>query len=139
MKKIQIEVTVNARLDRVWECWNGSEHIPHWAFASDDWGATPVRNDLREGGSFVTRMAAKDGSASFDFSGTYTKVVPHAEIDYTIDDARAVTVTFRETGEGTVEITQEFEMEQENSEELQRAGWQAFLDNFKKYVERGSE
>ncbi|MES2668272.1 MAG: SRPBCC domain-containing protein [Patescibacteria group bacterium] len=136
MKKIKIEAVVKGGIEKVWEYWNGSEHIPNWAFASEDWGASVVRNDLREGGSFSTRMAANDGSAAFDFSGTYTKVVPYSEVSYTLDDGRAVSVAFKESDGGTVEIVQEFEMEQENSEEMQRAGWQAFLDNFKKYAER---
>jgi hypothetical protein len=37
--------------------------------------------------------------------------------------------------ESTCKVVEEFEAETENSEELQRAGWQAILDNFKKYVE----
>lgn len=135
MKTITIETTVQAGIDKVWEYWNGAEHIPHWAFASDDWGAIPGTNDLQEGGKFSTRMAAKDGSAAFDFSGTYTKVVPHAELDYVLDDGRTVTIDFEEAGNGSVRIVQEFEMESQNSEEMQRGGWQAYLDNFKKYVE----
>lgn len=139
MKKIQIEVSVHANKEKVWEYWNGSDHIPNWAFASDDWSATPTVNDLKEGGTFSTLMAAKDGSAAFDFSGTYTKVVPYSAISYTLDDGRTVSVDFREVDEGIVEIVQEFEMEQENSEEMQKVGWQAFLDNFKKYAESTSK
>lgn len=135
MKEIQIEVLVKGDLDTVWEYWNAPEHISQWAFASEDWGASPTQNDLRQGGRFSTRMAAKDGSAGFDFSGTYTKVVPGSELDYTLDDGRTVTIDFLEEGEGMIKIVQTFEMEQENSEELQRSGWQAFLDNFKKHVE----
>jgi hypothetical protein len=32
-------------------------------------------------------------------------------------------------------VVETFEAESENSVELQRQGWQAILDNFKKYVE----
>ena len=135
MQKVTVEVLVHGSREKIWNYWNSNEHIPGWAFASDDWKATPIENDLREGGKFLTRMGAKDGSVSFDFSGTYTKVVPHSELDYTLDDGRTVTVDFIEEGEETVRIVQEFEMEGENTEEMQRAGWQAFLDNFKKYVE----
>jgi uncharacterized protein YndB with AHSA1/START domain len=138
MKKIQIETTVNALVEKVWEYWNGAEHIPHWAFASNDWGAEPIVNDLKEGGKFVTRMFAKDGSMSFNFSGVYAKVVPNIELDYTLDDGRTVTVSFEKVDENSVKIIQEFEMENENTKELQRSGWQAYLDNFKRYSESHS-
>ncbi|MES2437115.1 MAG: SRPBCC domain-containing protein [Patescibacteria group bacterium] len=134
MQKIKIETTVHASPEKVWEYWNGAEHIPHWAFASDDWGATSKTNDLKEGGRFLTYMAPRDGSPGFDFSGVYTKVIAPTKLDYTIDDGRTVTVDFEQVGD-SVKIVQEFEMENENTEELQRSGWQGFLDNFKKYVE----
>ena len=134
-QKITVQTTVHAPLEKVWEYWNGSEHIPRWAFASDDWAATAKVNDLREGGKFSTRMFAKDESSSFDFSGTYTTVIPQSEIAYTLDDDREVTTVFEKEGDGAVKIVQTFEMEAGNSEEMQRGGWQAFLDNFKKYTE----
>lgn len=136
MHSIHIETTVRADADTAWTRWNGMEHISHWAFASEDWGATPIHNDVVEGGTFSTRMAAKDGSEAFDFNGTYTTVVPGSSLAYVLDDGRKVSVRFEETGDGSTRISQEFEPEQENSEEMQRAGWQAFLDNFKKYVEQ---
>jgi uncharacterized protein YndB with AHSA1/START domain len=138
MKKIKIETTINAPVEKVWEYWNGAEHIPHWAFASNEWGAETVSNDLKEGGKFVTKMFAKDGSSSFDFSGVYTKVIPNEALDYTLDDGRTVTVDFEKVSDTSVKIVQEFEMENENTEELQRGGWQAYLDNFKKYTENHS-
>lgn len=88
------------------------------------------------GGKFKTVMAAKDKSASFDFTGTYTAVKDHELIEYTLDDGRRVKVEFAELPEG-VKVTETFEPETANSEEVQRSGWQAILDNFKKYVEGG--
>ncbi len=131
---ITVEITVDAPVERVWECWNGPEHVSGWAFASDDWGATPVTNDLTEGGSFKTTMFAKDGSMSFDFEGTYTEVVEHERIAYDLTDGRHVTVVFDDTPDG-VYISQTFEPEDENPREMQEGGWQAFLTNFKNYVE----
>lgn len=106
-----------------------------WYFASDDWHAPRAENDLFVGGRFVTAMAARDGSAGFDFNGVYTNVVPVERIEYVIEGGRKVVVTFTDKDDGT-EITETFEAETENSEELQRAGWQAILGNFKKYIER---
>ncbi len=131
---ITVRATVEAPLEKVWAYWNEPEHIVQWAFASDDWEAPEAENDLRVGGTFRTVMTAKDKSAGFDFTGTYTDVVKHALIEYDMDDGRHVRVTFAETPEGVV-ITETFDPENENSKEVQRAGWQAILDTFKKHVE----
>lgn len=137
---ITIEVTVNAPLAKVWEYWNKPKHIVRWAFASADWEASSAENDVWTGGKFKTRMQAKDKSAAFDFIGTYTNIKEHGLIEYDMDKAKAetrsrhVTVEFLETPEG-VKITETFDPEKTNPLEMQRSGWQAILDNFKKYVE----
>lgn len=135
MEKITVSTIVHAPLEKVWEYWNTPEHITQWAFASDEWHAPKAENDLRIGGVFTTTMAAKDGSASFDFSGTYTAVVPHEMISYVMEDGRIVAITFKEKGGGVL-VTEAFDPERENSRELQQEGWQAILENFKKHVER---
>ncbi len=134
MEKITIQTSVQAPLKKVWDLWTGVEHIAGWAFASDDWGAEGITNHVQKDGKFSTRMFAKDGSFEFLFSGTYNEVVAYSSLDYTLDDGRNVVVNFAETPT-EVTITQIFEPESENPIEMQRDGWQAFLDNFKKYVE----
>ena len=134
LKPITVEATINAPIEKVWERWTVPEHIMKWAFASDDWEAPAAENDVRTGGRFKTVMAAKDKSTSFDFSGTYTSVTEHERIAYDLDDQRRVEVMFKETPEGVV-VTETFDPEHENSPEMQRAGWQSILDNFKKYAE----
>ncbi|MBB2144404.1 polyketide cyclase [Pedobacter sp. LMG 31464] len=131
---ITVESVVNAPVARVWEFWEKPEHITKWANASDDWHAPYADNDLRTGGKFKTTMAAKDGSFSFDFEGVYTDVVVHSLIEYTMADGRKVSVTFKSVGD-TTEIVETFEPEEINSLEMQRGGWQAILDNFKRYAE----
>jgi uncharacterized protein YndB with AHSA1/START domain len=133
--EITVQTVVKAHIAKVWECWNKPEHITGWAFASDDWEAPAVENDLHVGGKFKTTMAAKDKSSSFDFTGTYTAVRENELIEYDLDDDRQVRVEFTQLPEG-VRITESFEPENQNPEEMQRSGWQAILDNFKKYVER---
>lgn len=133
---ITIEATVNAPVEKVWKLWNDPEHVQKWNNASEDWHTPKAQNDLREGGNFIYTMAAKDGSFSFDFGGTYDKVVENQHLAYTLGDSRKVDVTFQPSGSGTY-IVETFEAENENSLELQRGGWQAILDNFKKYVEKG--
>jgi uncharacterized protein YndB with AHSA1/START domain len=137
---ITVETIVKASIEKVWEYWNEPEHIMKWAFASSDWEAQEAENDLKVGGKFRTKMAAKDGSASFDFNGVYTEVEEHQLIEYDMEKAeseaksRHVKVEFKETPEG-IKIIETFDPENENPEEMQRGGWQAILDNFKKYTE----
>jgi uncharacterized protein YndB with AHSA1/START domain len=133
--QLTVQTTVKAPIERVWECWTDPKHITKWAFASDDWEAPAAENDLRTDGAFKTVMAAKDKSTSFDFGGTYTKVVGHELIEYDMDDGRHVKVLFEVTPEG-VKLTESFDPETENSEEMQRSGWQAILDNFKQHAEQ---
>lgn len=133
--KITVENTVNAPVGKVWAAYNTPEDIKKWNAASDDWHTTASSVDLRVGGKFSSRMEAKDGSFGFDFAGTYTKVEPEKRIEYTMGDREAV-VEFEPQGHSTkVRVT--FDAEEQNSVELQRGGWQAILDNFKKHVESG--
>lgn len=132
--KITVETLVRAPLARVWQAWNTPADIEKWNAAQDDWHTTDSTVDLREGGKFSSRMEAKDGSEGFDFEGVYTKVVPQRTIEYRMGDGREVEVQFAETADG-VRVTNTFDAETENPPEMQRAGWQAILDNFGRYVE----
>jgi uncharacterized protein YndB with AHSA1/START domain len=132
--KITVEATINAPVAKVWDRWSKAEHITKWCSPSDDWHAPFAENDLRTGGRFTTTMAAKDGSMSFDFGGAYDTVQEHKLIEYTIDDDRKVKIVFSTDG-NTTKVTETFEAENMNPIEMQRGGWQAILDNFKKYTE----
>lgn len=132
--KITIETLVHASLGKVWDAWNNPEDIQAWNSAQDDWHTTNSTVDLREGGKFTSRMEAKDGSAGFDFEGEYTRVEPEKAIEYRMSDGREVQVEFIEQNGGVL-VRETFDAETENSPELQRAGWQAILDNFGRYVE----
>lgn len=134
MTAITVSTTVNAPIDHVWEAWTNPEHITQRTFASDDWHAPSATNDLRKGGRFTTRMEAKDGSFGFDFGGVYTNVNGKETIEYTMDDGRKVSVKFEDLGDST-KVTETFDAETQNSEEMQRSGRQSILDNFKRYVE----
>ncbi|MEP6596173.1 MAG: SRPBCC family protein [Ginsengibacter sp.] len=131
---VAVETTVKAPVERVWKFWTAPKHITKWNNASDDWHTPFVENDLRAGGKFLSRMEAKDGSFGFDFGGVYDEVKANELIEYTIGDGRNVIVNF--TGDGTeTQVVETFEAENTNPVEMQRGGWQAILDNFKKYVE----
>jgi uncharacterized protein YndB with AHSA1/START domain len=131
---ITVQSSISAQVEKVWEFWTKPKHIVNWAFASSDWEAPAAENDVRVGGKFKTTMAAKDKSASFDFTGVYTNVKEHELIEYDMADGRHVKVAFESTPNG-VKVTETFDPENTNPLEMQRAGWQAILDNFKKYVE----
>lgn len=131
---ITVKTSVNAPVEKVWKYWTDPKHIVHWNFASDDWHTPRAENELRVGSKFMSRMEAKDGSSGFDFIGEYTKLIQHKLIEYKIADGRAVQVLFYGDGDKTT-ITENFESEQTNPVDIQRQGWQAILNNFKKYVE----
>ncbi len=131
---IKVETTINAPIEKVWSFWTKPEHITQWNFASDDWHCPWAKNDASVGQKFVWRMEAKDGSVGFDFSGKYTKVVPNKLIEETLDDDRKVKLTFKEDGNQT-QVIEVFEAETENPIEMQKTGWQAILNNFRKHVE----
>ncbi|GAB3664822.1 SRPBCC family protein [Echinicola sediminis] len=137
MEKITVKTVVNAPVDTVWAYWTAPEHIVKWNSASEDWHTPRASNDLRKGGSFTSRMEAKDGSMGFDFSGTYREVEKGTLITYVMEDGREVEIVFAPEGEGTL-VKETFDPEQSNPVEMQRGGWQAILDNFKKYVEASS-
>ena len=132
--KITVETVVKAKLNKVWDVWNNPADIKQWNTAQDDWHTTRSSVDLREGGRFLSRMEAKDGSQGFDFEGTYTRVVPQKAIEYQMSDGRQVQVEFVER-DGDVVVKETFDAETENTPELQRAGWQAILYNFQRHVE----
>ncbi|MFC4870075.1 SRPBCC family protein [Negadavirga shengliensis] len=136
--KINVQATINAPVEKVWQFWTDPEHIIHWNQASDDWHTPRAENDLREGGRFLSRMEAKDGSQGFDFGGTYDEIILHKRIAYTMDDERKVVVDFDGNGSET-HVSTVFEAENTFSVEMQRTGWQAILDNFKSYVESMAE
>lgn len=134
MKRIAIETQIKARVETVWNAYNSAEDIMKWNHASDDWHCTSSINDLRIGGKFKNRMEAKDGSFGFDFEGTYTELKPFKRIAYMMSDGRNVEMDFESDKEQT-RLFIRFEPEEENPVEMQQGGWQAILDNFKKYVE----
>ncbi len=131
---ITVETTIMSPVENAWKLWTEPKHITTWCNASDDWHAPYAENDLRLNGKFKTTMAAKDGSVSFDFEGIYTNIQEHQLIEYTINDGRKVKIAFSNQGKET-RVVETFEAENINPPEMQRGGWQAILDNFKKYAE----
>lgn len=133
-QKVKIEAQVNAPVDKVWKLWNGPEHIVKWNTASPDWHTTKSEVDLKPGGRFSSRMEAKDGSFGFDFGGVYDLIKLNERIDYTLEDGRKVSNVYSSHGD-TTKIAVTFDAENENPIEMQQAGWQAILNNFKVYAE----
>jgi uncharacterized protein YndB with AHSA1/START domain len=131
---ITIEANIIASAEKVWNAFTDPEQIIQWNQASDDWHTTKAENDLKEGGRFNYRMEAKDGSMGFDFTGRYTTVNKYKLIEYELEDSRKVAIHLQPQSEG-IKVIESFEAEQIHPVEMQRDGWQAILNNFKKYVE----
>jgi len=130
---ITVQTTVPISIEEVWKIWTRPEHIVNWNFASNEWHCPEAKNDLKPDGKFSWRMEAKDGSMGFDYSGVYQMIDPRKKIVKKLDDGRLVKIEFTETENG-VKITEIFEVEDQNSIDLQKKGWQAILDNFKVYA-----
>jgi predicted 3-demethylubiquinone-9 3-methyltransferase (glyoxalase superfamily)/uncharacterized protein YndB with AHSA1/START domain len=133
-KIISVLTKIDAPLNLVWKLWTTPEDIVKWNNASEDWHTPRAVNDLRPGGKFNYRMEASNGSEGFDFEGIYDKVILKERIEYTLGDGRKVSIAFSRTN-GKTKIIETFEPENENSIEKQHDGWQAILDNFKRYAE----
>ncbi len=131
---ITVQTTVKAGINIVWDCWTKPDHITEWNFANDEWCCPSAENDLKPNGKFSWRMEAKNGSMGFDLKGNYKKVVKNELISYAMSDGRLVEIIFLEKDNHVI-ISETFEPEGTNSNEQQRGGWLAILENFKSYVE----
>ena len=132
--KITIEALIFSDVKKVWDYYTKPEHIKKWNYASNDWHCPSAENDLKVGGKFKSRMEAKDGSFGFDFEGVYDEVINQKKIAYTMPDLRQVITNFESLANKT-NVTTTFDAETENPVDMQKTGWQAILNNFKKYVE----
>jgi len=134
MKNITVSNLINKSIDIVWDSYTNTKHVVNWNFASDTWYCPKAENNFYIGGYFIYRMSAKDNIEFFDFKGIYDEIEVNRKICYHLEDDRKVIVAFELINDNTkVDIT--FDLETENSAELQRFGWQSILDNFKKYTE----
>ncbi|RFS22690.1 activator of HSP90 ATPase [Chitinophaga silvatica] len=134
MNKVIVNATINADVKKVWNYYTQPEHITEWNFADPSWQCPSASNDMKVGGKYSARMEAKDGSFGFDFEATYNEVVDGESFTYTMPNGREVTVDFKPAGQQT-EVIVKFDPETENPIEMQKGGWQAILNNFKKYAE----
>jgi uncharacterized protein YndB with AHSA1/START domain len=127
------ETEINAPIEKVWALWTTPEDIMQWNNPNADWHTPRVDNDLRPGGKFLFAMALKDGSLSFDFTGTYDEVITNQLISYTLNDGRCSTITF--TAGTPVKLVETFEADNTQPVAMQQEFCQAVLDGFKGYVE----
>lgn len=133
-EKINIEVSIQEDLGKIWHYYTDPEHVKMWNYASEDWYCPTAMNNLYVGGRFNYRMSSTDDQMGFDFEGEYLEIVLHEKIRYKMNDAREVCVVFKSLGE-RVQVAIEFDAERENPLDMQKSGWQAILNNFKKYAE----
>jgi len=134
LSPITVSTTVQAPVAKVWQIWTSPRHITQWCVTTDTWHTPRAENDLRPGGKFLSRMEAKDGSMGFDLEGVYDAVIENELITYALADGRQVKVVFTADGDQTT-ITETFDPESMNPVDMQQAGWQSILNNFKRYTE----
>lgn len=134
MEKIKVEVELNITIERAWECFTNPEYVKLWNYAMDTWHCPKAENDLQVGGKFSFTMAAKDGSFSFDFGGEYTEIIHQNLLKYKLGDGREVEVRFAKNDE-KITVTEFFDPENQNPEEMQQQGWQLILNNYKSTAE----
>lgn len=133
---VTVETEIQTSVKKVWAILTNPEHIVMWNQASDDWHTTKADNDLVVGGTFNYRMEAKDGSSGFDFKGKYTGINPYKELEFVLDDGRKVMINLQEVDTNKTRLTESFEAEDTFPVEQQKFGWQAILNNLKKYTEQ---
>lgn len=137
---VTVQAQVDAPVERVWEAWTDTAAILQWYGESDDRHCLSAHIDLRTGGSYVYRTAARDGSATIDLFGTFLEVDPPRSLVSRLSEGapmgggRQIRATFASTDGGTA-VTQTLEIEPTQPVDQQRAGWQSVLDRFKTYVE----
>jgi len=134
MNKITVSTTINRPLSEIWEKWTNPTHVMCWNFAHESWHCPEAKNDLHVGGEFHYLMAAKDASFQFDFWGTFQQIEPEKYIKILLGDGREMEVLFESTDQGVV-VTEIFDPENQNPADMQQQGWQAILNQFKKYAE----
>lgn len=132
-EKITIRTTVLANKQKAWEFYTQPEHITKWNFADTSWHCPTATNEMKVGGRYLARMEAKDGSFGFDFDAVYTEINLGNNFTYEFG-GRFATIEFNEIN-GETEVIVTFDPESENSIELQKNGWQAILENYKKHTE----
>ncbi len=131
--KITVDALVDADKKKVWKYYNDPLHILKWNFADPSWHCPSAENDMRVGGMYKARMEARDGSFGFDMEATYSEVSEGESFTYEFG-GREATVGFKDVN-GQTKVTVSFDPETENPIDMQKAGWQAILNNFKQYTE----
>lgn len=132
--KITVQQRVTGDIGTIRDLWTLPQHITQWNQASPDRHCPKATNDLQVSWRFCSTMAARDGSFSFDFGGTYTEVLPQQKISYIMDDGRTATVLFEEL-DGAVLLTETFDAESTHSLELQEQWWGAIMASFAAYAQ----
>ncbi len=132
-QKIIIKASISADKKKVWDYYTQPEHITNWNFADPSWHCPTASNDMKVGGRYIARMEARDGSFGFDFDAVYTEINLGDNFTYEFG-GRHAKIEFKDLN-GQTEVQISFDPETENPIELQRDGWQAILNNFKKYTE----
>ena len=131
---ITVQALLHVPVEKAWQYFTTPAHITQWNFAADSWQCPMAKNNLSIGGNFDYRMEAKDGSFGFNFIGKHIAIQLHDHIISIMGDGRKLSVQFLNDENGC-KVVQVFDAEEQNELALQQGGWQAILNNYKKYTE----
>jgi uncharacterized protein YndB with AHSA1/START domain len=81
------ERTFNAPADKLWRVWNDPDSIKKW-WGPKDFTAPVIRNDAREGGTFLWSMKSPKGEMFWN-TGVYKEVLPTSRIVSTMSFSHA--------------------------------------------------
>lgn len=123
----------NASPEAVWTALTIPEHVKGWNFAHESWYCPEAKNELKPGGEYHYIMSARDGSASFDFWGTFDEVIESQKLTSHLGDGRSLDIRIIAKPDGCL-IEERFHAETENNLHLQRGGWAAILKNLAEYA-----
>jgi uncharacterized protein YndB with AHSA1/START domain len=133
-KIITITRIIAAPRAKVFQAWIEPRHIVHWYHATEGWSTPFAESDPRKGGALRIGFQSPDRKNDFVLEGKYDEVEAPRSLAFTMADGRPVRVTLTER-DGKTQLALDLTLETTYSEEQQRQGWSAMVDNLARYLD----
>ena len=132
---VVIERDFNVPVERVFNALIRPEDLIQWHHAGGGWKTPHAEVDPKVGGKIRIGYSNADGTQTFEFVATISEYDPPKRFAYYLqvedlvsNDNRQVTYDLTEN-EGVTHLRLEFDIEHENTRELQQRGWAEHIDN----------
>ncbi len=127
--------TVNTTISHVWNLLTAPSHIQNWVSPSPEFNVNTVVNHFAVGGTFNVPFTPVNHSTpfGFEFSGTYTNIVPFKSFTYNLANGYTLSYEFNVLGE-SVEIIQSINVNNLPVNETVIGYYNNLLNNFKTYL-----